>query len=86
MKKHERKALERAVREAFVYGCTVHVDPKRPRDGREHMRLIITNPDTGQWLVHTVGSSPKSADAMVNGVGNAVRRKARDLVGMGPTG
>lgn len=85
MKKHERDALERAAKEALVYGCTVHVDPKRPKDGKSHMRLIVTNPSTGLWLVHTVGGTPKNAHAMVNGVGNAVRRKARQLVGLGPT-
>lgn len=86
IRKTQRLALERAVREALVYGCTVHVDPRRPLDGKSHMRLIVTNPATGQWLVHTSGGTPRSVDAMVNGVGNAVRRKARMLVGMGPSG
>lgn len=84
MKKHEREAVDRAVREAHVYGCTVHVDTDRPRDGQSHLRLVITEPASGQRLVHTVGGTPKNRGAMVNGVGNAVRRKARALVGLGP--
>jgi hypothetical protein len=82
-RKTQREAIARAVKEAAVYGCTIEVGKL---DGRNHLRLIIRNPRTGAWTVHTVGGSPKSADAMVDGVGNQVRRKARALVGLGPTG
>ena len=82
-KKLQREALIRAIKEASVYGCTVRADGK---DGKNHLRLIITEPKTGAWAVHTVGGTPKNADAMIDGVGNAVRRKARALVGLGPTG
>ncbi len=83
IKKLQKTALERAIVEAGVYGCTVRTDGV---DGKNHLRLIIYNPRTDCHMVHTVGGSPRNDAAMVNGVGNAVRRKARALVGLGPTG
>lgn len=83
-KKFQREAIARAQKEAAAYGCVVYPDPDRPYDGLGHPRLIILDPKTNAFTVHTMGGSPKNRDAMVKGVGNAARRKARALVGKGP--
>jgi hypothetical protein len=73
-----RETMQRAAREALVYGCTVEL-------AGTHMRILITAP-SGKKDIHSFGLSPKNFGAMVDGVGKAVRRKCRAMVGLGPTG